>query len=306
MEWEPIGVGTAILLKIGVRICADFGEWGEAFDHRLKSVPHSGMAVFAFVVVSGLCWFPTEMRPAFGWPAWLPPLLTCLAACACSALMTGWRWLVAVACWFGVSLATLLGFILWPEKDPVAEPWVPILLVIVPVGAALLAAAGAAVGCYCARWSGRYFWIFVGVLAGVGILCSTAVAANGPLVTFKIRHNRPIAERRVRALYRAATLAIQATGEESSAQHGAEVRRFYRGPRFDDGEWGGMTRNDMRENGFVYQIHLGTPPAQGVVVYAVPIEYEDRAGPGLCLDQTGRMECPLLVISGQRCVPCSR
>jgi hypothetical protein len=34
----------------------------------------------------------------------------------------------------------------------------------------------------------------------------------------------------------------------------------------------------MRENGFVYQIHFASPPAQGVLVYALPIEYEERVG----------------------------
>ena len=58
----------------------------------------------------------------------------------------------------------------------------------------------------------------------------------------------------------------------------ATACKFYRGPRFSDGEWDGMTGNHMRENGFVYQIHFASPPAQGVLVYALPIEYEERVG----------------------------
>ncbi len=151
----------------------------------------------------------------------------------------------------------------------------------------------------------RYSKVSIGILCGIGIFGATAIAGNGALINQKIRYNRPIAEQRVKALYQAAMSAIRESGQHASAQDGTEVRKFYWGPRFDDGEWEAMTRNLMRENGFVYQIHIEPPPAQGILVYALPIEYQERVGPGLCLDQTGRLQCPLEVMRGQRCIPCS-
>lgn len=258
----------------------------------------------AAFVVSGVCWFPMQMTPSFGWPIWLPPALICIAAFACSALLTRRRWLVPVASSLGALSASGLGFRIWWPDDPIAVPWIPVVLTVVPLGAALFAAVGAAIG-YC--WTPqplRYSKVSIGLLGGVGIFCSAAITANGPLVNQKIRYNRPIAEQRVKALYQAATLAIKESGEEASAQDGTKVRQYYRGPRFNDGEWEGMTRNLMRENGFVYQIHIQPPPAQGVLVYALPIEYEERVGPGFCFDDTAQVQCPLDVMRGQRCVPC--
>jgi hypothetical protein len=246
-----------------------------------------------------------QMRPDFGWPIWLPPALVCLTGLACSVMATSGRWLVPIASSLGALSAAGLGLgICWPD-DPIAVPLVPFVLTIVPLGAAISAAVGTVIGY---RWmlrAIRYPRVSIGILVGIGILSSVAIAANDLLINQKIRYNRPVAEQRVRALYEAATLAIKESGEGASARYDTKVRKFYRGPRFSDGEWEGMTRNFMRENGFVYQIHIEPPPAQGVLVYALPIEYEDRVGLGFCLDETGRMQCPLNVMRGQRCVPCS-
>ena len=263
------------------------------------------LVLFATSVVSGLCWFPMQMIPNFGWPIWLPPALIWLVAIACSVLLTRRRRLVPVASSLGALSATGIGFMIWWPDDPIAVPCVPVVLTVVPLGAALFAAVGTVVGCGGMPNSVRTSRVSIGILLGIGIFCSIVIAANVPLVNQKIRHNRPIAEQRVKALYDAAALAVKESGEEASAQDSTKVRRFYRGPRFSDGGWEGMTRNFMRENGFVYQIHIAPPPAQGVLVYALPIEYEERVGPGFCLDVTGRMQCPLNVMRDQRCVPCS-
>jgi hypothetical protein len=263
----------------------------------------AALVLFVAFVVSGLCWFPMQMSPNFGWPIWLPPALICLAAFTGSVLLPSRRWLVPVASSLGALSAAGLGFRIWWPDDPIAVPWVPVVLTAVPFGAALFAAAGAVLGYAWAPKSIRYPSVNIGILGGIGILCSTAIAANGPLINQKIRYNRPIAEERVKALYQGAIVAIKESGEETSAQDNKAVRKFYRGPRFTDSEWDGMTRNFMRENGFVYQIHIEPPPGQGVLVYALPIEYEDRVGLGFCLDDTGRMECPLNLDPARNCSP---
>jgi hypothetical protein len=269
-------------------------------------MPRSVLVLCAAFLVSGLCWFPMQMSPDFGWPIWIPPALICLAAFACSALLTRWRWLVPIASSLGALSAAGVGVTIWWPDDPIAAPWVPVALTVVPLGAALFAATGTVIGYACVpRFISHSTRVGIGALGGIGILCSTAIAANGPLVSAKIHYNRPIAEQRIKALYQAAALATKESGEEASAQDSTEVRKFYRGPRFSKSEWEGLTRNLMRENGFVYQIHIETPPSHGILVYALPIEYEDRVGPGFCLDDTGRMQCPLNVMRGQRCVPCS-
>ena len=197
-----------------------------------------------------------------------------------------------------------LGLWIWWPDDPIAVPWIPVVLTVMAVATGLVAIVGTVIG-----WGmpqpGRNFRVGIGVLIGIGIVCSTVIATNGSLVNQKIRYNWPIAEQRAEALYQAAMLATQESGQEASAEDAAKVRKFYRGPRFSDGEWEGRTRNFMRENGFVYQIHIAPSPGQGVLVYALPIEYQDRVGPGSCLDDTRRMQCPLNVMRGQRCVPCS-
>jgi len=206
----------------------------------------SVLLLFGAFAVAGLSWFPMQMNPNFGWPIWLPPTLICLAAAAGSALLTRRHWLVPVASSLGALSAAKIGFAIWWPDDPIAVPWVPIVLTIVPLGAALFASLGTAIGRLWMPRSVHYSKVSIGVLCGIGILCSTVIAGNGTLINQKIRLNRPIAEQRVKALYQAAILAIKDAGEES-AQDAAKVRKFYRGPKFNNAEWEGMTRNLMRE-----------------------------------------------------------
>ena len=38
---------------------------------------------------SGLCWFPMQMDPNFGWPLWIPVTVLLISAASCGALMRG-------------------------------------------------------------------------------------------------------------------------------------------------------------------------------------------------------------------------
>ncbi len=245
-----------------------------------------------------------QMEPAYGWPIWVPACLVFLSSCACALGMSKRRWLAALSSCGGVFVAEILGLRFWWPEDPIAAPLVPIVLAVVTSGALLLGTGGAVIG-YGLRGNslvrGRLGPV---VLLSIAVISSGAIVGNGLLVTQKIRRNRGIAEQRVRALYQAAEHAVAVYGDEGNAQDSAKVRKYYQGPSFDDQEWQGMTRNFLRRDGFVYQIHIAKPPDQGVLVYALPIEYPARVKEGLCLDLTARMQCPLDVNRGQTCIPC--
>jgi hypothetical protein len=205
----------------------------------------------------------------------------------------------------GVLAASVLGFKFWWPDDPTAGPWVPIVVTVTFVGALLIAVFGGALGHR--RQNGHAClsrWQAYTTIAAVTVACSGAIAGNGLLVTHKIHTDRMVAEERVRSLYEAAARTVADYGDVSSAQDGIKVEGHYRGPAFNDSEWQGLTRNLMRRNGYVYQIYLAQPPAGGVLVYALPIEYEDRVKVGLCLDGSGRLRCPLIVRRDQACIPC--
>ncbi len=260
--------------------------------------------LFGFAA-SGVCWLPMQMQPSYGWPFWAPACSVFITSVACASLL-GRAWCLAVlsvAC--GVLAASLLGFEFWWPDDPIAVPWVPIAVTVASVGAVFIGLLGGALGYGIQHGHARVpRWQAYTTTAAVTVLGSAAIAGNGLLVTHKIRTDRMVAEKRVRSLYDAAVCAVGEHGDLSSAQDGIKVERCYHGPAFNSSEWQGMTRNFMRRNGYVYQIHLALPPAQGVLVYALPIEYRDRVKVGLCLDSSGRTRCPLNVSRGQACIPC--
>jgi hypothetical protein len=142
------------------------------------------------------------------------------------------------------------------------------------------------------------------VLVSVALISSGVIAGNGPLVNHMIRRDRVRAEERVQALYQAAARAVAECGAVDCAIDSARLRSHYRGPSFSDEQWQGMTRDLLRGDGYQYQIYLSQPPARGVVVSALPTEYYERVREGLCLDDSGRMQCPLAFSGERECAPC--
>jgi hypothetical protein len=164
---------------------------------------------------------------------------------------------------------------------------------------------GSVVGHLLAKRSGVKRTIPLAALCLIIAISSVRIAGNDSLISRKIVEDRRLAEDRVRALYDAATSAAADRHDLSAGQDPMEVRGHYKGPSFSEEEWEGMTRNLLRRNGYVYQIHLSQEPPQGILVYALPIAYYDRVKEGLCLDDSGKLRCPLKLISRQACVPCA-
>lgn len=239
---------------------------------RVRLVRRAIAICFSNLVVCGLCWFPVQMEPNYDWPVWLPTCLVFASATACAILLNRRPWLAALGSFSGILAASILALRFWWPQDPIAVPLVPVMLAVESVGALLVGALGSLAGYRLGR--ARSVGLVRGAkaaLVAVAAIGSAAIALNGPLVASKIHQDRLIAARRVQALYEAASRAIAECGSETysamCADDSDRVRSHYRGPAFRDEEWEGMTRNFLRENGYVYQIHVAQPPAHGVVVY---------------------------------------
>jgi hypothetical protein len=196
--------------------------------------------------------------------------------------------------------ASVLGYRLWWPDDPIAGSFVPFAVVVESVGALFVGGVGSMVGYQLRNEVALSLKAGMAALVIIAVLGVGAIAGNGALVTQKISRDRVIAEERVRSLYQAAARTVADSGETNSADDSAKVRSHYKGPAFDDEEWQGTTRNFLRRNGFVYQLHIAPPPGHGIVVCALPIEYLDRVKDGFCIDDSGRMQ---IIPSGIRLSP---
>jgi len=251
------------------------------------------------------------MEPNYDWPVWLPTCLVFASVTACATLLNRRRWLAALGSFSGILTASILALHFWWPQDSIAVPWVPVILTLESIGALLVGALGSLVGYRLGR--ARSDGLKRGAAAALVALAaigSGAIAGNRLLVTSKIHQDRLIAARRVQALYEAASRAVadcrNVTYSAMCADDSDRVRSHYRGPAFSDQEWEGMTRNLLRENGYIYQIHVARPPAHGVVVYGFPTRYPNRAKEGICLDDSARMQCPLNLgpEGAGACIPC--
>jgi hypothetical protein len=168
-----------------------------------------------------------------------------------------------------------------------------VTLITVFVGALVVGGLGSIVGLKLRTHKNAHAQMAGIVILGViAAISSGAVAANGMLVNRKICRNRMVAEERVRGLYQAAKTVVVNSKYRNRSDDSAQLKAHYKGPPFDEEEWQGMNRNLLRRNGYVYQVHIASPSADGIVAYGVPIEYTDRVKEGLCLNSSGLMQCP--------------
>ena len=238
-----------------------------------------------------------NMEPNYGWPFWVIAVLISVSTVTCATQLDRAYWLAAVTMFGGVLSSSVIEFVLWVPIDPIAVPYWPVLLIALAVWAFVLAIAGrlATRGRPESWMPYRFASLVLVSITSIGLV---AVAGNGIFVKHKIERDQPIAEKRTRALYRAAAQAI-ADGDEVQNAYG--VRSHYSGPAFSNAQWD--TVNYLEANGYQYRLYV-IPPVHSIVIYALPIDYLSRPKAAFCLDDSGMIRCPLNLPPHYACVPC--
>jgi len=261
------------------------------------------------VAGSALAWWPLCIDPNLDLPAWVPLLIVaCLAAL--STILSGGRWLRFAA---ASSLATFAGvctgLMIWPPQDPIAASYMPIVVPVATLAAALVSLlVGLAV-----RWlpisSGqslrRALWIACIACAAFG---PVALALTRPLVARRVAQNDRMAEQRFLSLNHAVRQTVAEPGGPARLCDGKSLRANYSGPPFSDRDWRSIAGNYVRADGYRFGISIYCPDPHEYLLDASPARGKADGSRRFCADEAGAIGCGMEWIPsrGEACTPCPK
>jgi hypothetical protein len=259
---------------------------------------------------SAICWWPAIIEPSIDFSRWILLALIALMAGASTAL-SGGRWLLSVvACALGSFAGLLIGIVIWPSHDGIANTYSGIALVIGTFAAVATSLLSGLIVFAVTRKrpisNVSVRWILWSVLLASVAFGPVMMALTPPLVARRVARNDTIAEQRFTALKRAVeeTWAEAADGEGRICD-GRILKAHYSGPEFSDQDWSRIAGNYVERDGYVYMVYCHETSG-----YTIDVQPKQPADYGygshsFCTDESKRIGCGL-VYHGSRnaCKPC--
>ena len=248
-----------------------------------------------------LCWLPITTTPRLDFPWWVALCGVGLSA-AISSFLNPPRWpALLLSSGMGTFVGLCVGYAIWWPRDPIAGPWVPIVVLVITGVAAVVAIVGAWIGARLPvpdRKLRRAAWF---ALVGIAASGSVCLALTPPLVARRVARNERLAEKRLTSLQRAVQHTLAATPDHVCA--GPLLARNYFGPPFSNVDWRRMTGNYVKQDGYFFMIYCrdGT----GYVIDAMPARDGQDGTRRFCADESGKIGCGMKWNrSRHACVPC--
>jgi hypothetical protein len=243
------------------------------------------------------------IEPNLDLPWWVP--LASIALCAYLAtVLCPVQWL-----WFPVASATgtfsglCVGYRLWWPTDPIAGPWVPITVAVASAATLLVAFIAAAAGrriTLVPAIRPRAVWP---VLVGCVAFGPVALALTPRFVALRIAVNDRLAAERFASL----KSAVQQIASDPRGRicDGLALKRHYSGPRFSDEDWGRITGNYVKQDGYFFMVYCREQG--GYTINAMPARNKGDGTRHFCTDESARLGCGMR-FNGSRyaCTQCAK
>jgi hypothetical protein len=243
------------------------------------------------------------IEPNLDLPWWVP--LACVALCAYLATVLcplRWLWLPAASA-TGTFSGLCIGYRLWWPTDPIAGPWVPITVAVASAVTLLVAFIAAAAGRRTALVTAirpRAVWPVLVACVAFG---PTALALTPRIVAHRIAVDDWLAAERFASL----KSAVQQTASDPSGPicDGSALKRHYSGPRFSDEDWGRITGNYVKQDGYFFMVYCRE--RGGYTIDAMPTRNKGDGTRHFCTDESGHLGCGMR-FNGSRyaCTQCAK
>lgn len=261
-----------------------------------------GLVTLSFLSAT-LCWLPTIIEPSLDLPSWLPFLCVALSA-ALSSYMKPQRWRVfLLVSTMGSFVGLCIGFAIWWPRDPIAGPWVPIVVTVSTGVAAILALISGFVGSRMSARDGRTrttAWIALVIIPAFGLTC---LALTRPLVTRRIAINEHHAAERLTSLRRTVERTLGTRADQAQFCDGSLLKRNYSGLPFSDEDWRRITGNYVKQDGYFFMIYCREKA--GYVLDVQPARDGQDGRRHFCADESGKIGCGMKLNRSQHvCEPC--
>jgi hypothetical protein len=262
----------------------------------------AGLIALNFLCAT-LCWLPTIIVPNLDLPAWLPLICVGLSA-ALSGFLNRQRWPVfVISAAIGSLVGFCIGYAIWWPRDPIAGPWVPVVVTIGTVAAAVIALISAFAGSRLSvpgERARKTAWFALLATAAFGPTC---LALTPPLVARRVAQNERLAAKRLTSLQRAVERTVAASASPGRLCDGSVLARNYSGLPFSDEDWRRITGNYVKQDGFVFMIYC--QEQAGYVIDAHPARDGEDGTRRFCVDESGKLGCGTKWNrSRNACVPC--
>jgi hypothetical protein len=252
-----------------------------------------------------LCWWPLAIEPNLDLPWWVPLLCIAVGAFLSTVLGPGESLWVPVASAIGTFFGLCAGTLIWWPSDPIARPWVPIIVAVDTTLAGLVATVAGVAGRR-VRLSAKLYrlaaWL---ALVGCVAFGPVALALTPPLVAHRIAINDQLAAERFASLKKAVQATASDPRDHTGVCDGLKLMRHYSGPRFNFEDWHRITGNYVTQDGYVFMVYCREQG--GYTIDAWPTRVKGDGTRHFCTDESGSIGCGMMVNrSRHACTPCAR
>jgi len=238
---------------------------------------------------SALCWWPVILQPSIDLPFLVPIAIFASITSLAFALLEKRRARIAVAAIVSSFVGSSLGFMVLPFTDVIGHGFWPfetmaITLAAVVVSTVLIVAMGTVTvsneAVRCLLW-----------LALVGCIAfgPVALALTPAIVSSRTSRNERLAAERVKALKTAVQQSMAENGNPGSYCNGQVLKHRYSGPSFTESDWGLITENYVRQDGYVFMVFC--PEQGGYRISAIPQRGKADGTRHFCADESGKAGC---------------
>jgi hypothetical protein len=218
-------------------------------------------------------------------------LLTCLAT-----TLSFEHWLrFVVASSAGAFAGICVGFLIWWPSDPIAAPY---LSLVVPV-ATLMAALVSLVAGLIVRQileskqisisnekPRRAIWLLFVCCVALG---PVALALTPPLVAHRIKRNDRLAAERFESLKTAVERTMAESRDPKRICDGSSLKQNYSGPPFSENDWRYIAGNAVKQDGYLFYVSIYCPQPGKFAIQAFPERQKGDGTRRFRAEESGRV-----------------
>jgi hypothetical protein len=261
--------------------------------------------VILTVIASALWWWPIIMDPNLGFRWWLPLVLAGLWVVLATALYKERLLHFALGTTFGTLVGLVVGYAIWWPTDSIAGSFLFYKIFAATLATVLVSALGGLAGLQLSASDVNLrgaIWFGLGCFAAFG---PGAIALTPPLVERRMARDDQAAADRFASLKSAAKQTMTESGDPKRICDGLSLKQNYSGPPFSQQDWGRITGNYVKEDGYVFMVYCRE--RGGYTIHAMPAREKGDGTRQFCSDESGNTSCGIAWNRTRRvCTDCAK